>query len=264
MDLSKSVKLFITVLIIWITLAILFGIYDLGISIALINENSVWGNFGADYGEVPGYALIAIALATWLGSYIKNVKKQKVLIILAVITGVIYLLLGIFDNDNTDMSLGISLIILPLIYLITTWNTDWKRYRKIASIVSILAIINPLLLVQLIKVFWGRVRFRDLAIGYTNFTPWFIPLGITGHFSFPSGHTAMGWMFLPLLISVKNKEFKLPLKLTLFIGIIGWGMFVAMSRVIVGAHYASDVLFSSAFATVITNLLYRKIYLRNI
>ena len=264
MDLSKSVKLLIIVLIIWIILAILFGIYDLGISTALINENSVWGNFGADYGEVPGYALIALALATWLGSYIKHVKKQKILIILAVITGVIYLLLGIFDNDNTDISLGISLIILPLTYLIITWNTDWRRYRKIASIISILAIINPLLLVQLIKLFWGRVRYRDLAINYTNFTAWFIPRGITGNFSFPSGHTAMGWMFLPFLILVKNKEIKFPLKLTLLIGVIDWGMFVAMSRIIVGAHYCSDVLFSSGFATVITILLYRKIYLRNI
>ena len=264
MDLSKSIKLLITILIIWIILAILFGVYDLEISIALVNENSGWGNFGADYGEVPGYALIAIALATWLGSYIKNVKKQKILIILAVITGVIYLLLGIFDNDNTDISLGISLITLPSIYLIITWNTDWRRYRKIASIISILAIINPLLLVQLIKLFWGRVRFRDLAIGYTNFIPWFIPLGITGNFSFPSGHTAMGWMFLPLLIIVKKKEIKFPLKLTLLIGIIGWGMFVAMSRVIVGAHYCSDILFSSGFAAIITILLYRKIYLKKI
>ncbi|MHA2431396.1 MAG: phosphatase PAP2 family protein [Promethearchaeota archaeon] len=264
MELSKSVKLLITILVIWIVLAILFGIYDLEISIALVDEESNWGNFGADYGEVPGYALIAIALATFLGSYIKNIKKQKILIIFAVITGVIYLLLGIFDNDNTDISLGISLIILPMLYLITTWNKDWKKYRKIASIISILAIINPLLIVQLIKLFWGRVRFRDLAVGYTNFTPWFRPLGITGNFSFPSGHTAMGWMFLPLLISVKSKETKFPLKLTLLIGTIGWGVFVAMSRVIVGAHYASDVLFSSAFAAVITNLLYRKIYLRNI
>ncbi|MFX0017748.1 MAG: phosphatase PAP2 family protein [Promethearchaeota archaeon] len=264
MELSKSIKLLIIVLLIWIVLATLFGLYDLEISISLVNEQSNWGNFGADYGEVPGYALIAIALATWLGSYIKNVKKQKTLIILAVITGVIYLILGIFDYDNTDISLGISLIILPLIYLITTWNTDWRKYRKIASIISILAIINPLLLVQLIKLFWGRVRFRDLAIDYINFTPWFIPRGITGNFSFPSGHAAMGWMFLPLLIIVKNKEIKFPLKLILLLGIIGWGMFVALSRVIVGAHYASDVLFSSAFAAVLTNLLYRKIYLRKI
>ncbi|MFW9947448.1 MAG: phosphatase PAP2 family protein [Candidatus Odinarchaeota archaeon] len=262
MDLSKSVKLLITILIIWIILATLFGIYDWEISIAVVNENSGWGNFGADYGEVPGYALIAIALATWLGSYIKNIKKQKILIILAVITGVIYLLLGIFDNDNTDISLGISLIILPLMYLITTWNKDWKSYRKVASIISILAIINPLLLVQLIKLFWGRVRFKDLAIG--PYTPWFIPRGITGNFSFPSGHAAMGWMFLPLLIIVQNKKIKFPLKLTLLIGIIGWGMFVAMSRVIVGAHYCSDVLFSSGFAAAITILLYRKIYLKNI
>ena len=29
---------------------------------------------------------------------------------------------------------------------------------------------------------------------------------------------------------------------------VGWGVFVAASRVVIGAHYLSDVLFSSAFA----------------
>lgn len=264
MELSSSVKFLIIIIIIWIVLAILFGIYDLEISIAIFNEQSNWGKFGADYGEVPGYILIAIALATLLGSYIKNIRKQKILIILAVITGVIYLILGIYGKDNTDISLGTGLIIFPMIYLILTWDTNWKNYRKIALLISILAIINHLLFVQLIKLFWGRVRFRDLAVGYGNFTPWYVPLGITGNFSFPSGHAAMGWMFLPFLIKIKNGELNMPYKITLSILILGWGLFVALSRVVVGAHYASDILFSSGFAAVITIIFYRKIYLREI
>ncbi|MFX1234727.1 MAG: phosphatase PAP2 family protein [Promethearchaeota archaeon] len=261
MKLTNSVKLMILIIVIWIFLAILFGIYDLEISTLVVDEQSNWGNFGADYGEVPGYILIAIALATFIGSYIRNIKKQKLLIILAVITGVIILTLGIFEDDTTDISLGSGLIIVPLLYLIVTWKKDWQNYRKIASIISFLAIINPLLFVQLIKLFWGRVRFRDLSGG--DFTPWFIPLGITGNFSFPSGHAAMGWMFLPLLTDLKKRKLNIWLKITILFLVLGWGTFVALSRVIVGAHYASDVLFSTGLASIITIILYRGIYKNN-
>lgn len=260
MKLANSIKLMILVVAIWIILASLFGIYDLQISIMLIDEQSNWGNFGADYGEVPGYILIAISLATFLGSYIKGVKRQKSLIVLATITGVVILMLGIFKNDNTDISLGTGLIIVPLLYLGFTWNKDWVNYRKFSALISFLAIINPLLLVQLMKLFWGRIRFRDLAIDYSNFTPWFIPLGITGNYSFPSGHAAMGWMFLPFLIYVRNRKINFWSRTILFLLILGWGMFVALSRIIIGAHYASDVLFSTGFASIITIFLYRKIY----
>lgn len=261
MKLTNSVKLMILIIAIWTVLAILFGIYDLEISTLVVDEQSNWGNFGADYGEVPGYILIAIALATFIGSYIRNIKKQKLLIILAVITGIIILTLGIFGNDTTDVSLGCGLIIVPILYLTITWKKDWQNYRKIASIISFLAIINPLLFVQLIKLFWGRVRFRDLSGG--DFTQWFIPLGITGNFSFPSGHAAMGWMFLPLLITLRKRKLNLWLKITTIFLVLGWGTFVALSRVIVGAHYASDVLFSTGLASIITIILYRRIYKNN-
>jgi len=259
MKLTNSVRLLILVIVVWTILAIIFGIYDYEISVALVDVQSNWGNFGADYGEVPGYVLIAIALATYIGSYIKNIKKQKILILLAVITGVIILVFGILDNDNTDISLGIGLIIVPPLYLTITWKNDWKNYRKVAAVISFLAIVNPLLLVQLLKLFWGRIRYRDLT-GFIEFTPWFIPRGITGNFSFPSGHAAMGWMFLPFLINTKEKKLAISVRIIIFIIVLGWGMFVGLSRVFVGAHYASDVLFSSGLAAVITLLLYRKVY----
>ncbi|MFX0010616.1 MAG: hypothetical protein ACFE9R_09895, partial [Candidatus Hermodarchaeota archaeon] len=71
-------KLTIIVLITWGILAILFGFFDLAISIVVVDEGSVWGQFGADYGETPGYALIAVALGTLLGSLFTNLKLQKI------------------------------------------------------------------------------------------------------------------------------------------------------------------------------------------
>jgi membrane-associated phospholipid phosphatase len=258
--LSKINLVLIFVVLLWIVLAIVFGIYDLQISIAFVDENSIWGNFGADYGEVPGYGLIAIALATYLGGFIPNIKKQKILGYIGIIVGILYLILGLLDDDKTDTAMGATLILSLLLYVIFTWNKDWKDYRNLSAVISILSVLNPLLLVQLIKLFWGRVRFRDLSSGFIEFTPWFIPNGITGNFSFPSGHTAMGMMFLPLLIIVKDRKFGDPVRILITILVIGWGIFVALSRVVVGAHYTSDILFSSGFAAVITILFYKKIY----
>ena len=262
MKFSRINLILIYVILVWMILAIIFGVYDLQISIAGVDENSVWGNFGADYGEIPGYALIAVALATYLGGYIKNTKKQKILGYVGMIVGVIYILIGVFDHLNVgNITLGSTLILSLAIYMAITWNRDWKDYRKISGLISILALLNPLLLVQLVKLFWGRVRFRNLLPpGYIDFTPWFLPQGFTDNYSFPSGHTAMSMMFLPLLVLLKNRKINDPAKILIAVLVIGWGLFVALSRVAVGAHYASDVLFSSGFAAIITILFYKKIY----
>ncbi|MEE9377608.1 MAG: phosphatase PAP2 family protein [Candidatus Lokiarchaeia archaeon] len=259
-SLKKSIitKLLLIIIIVWVILALVFGFTDLEISIAVVDESSEWGNFGREYGEVPSYALIAIALATFLGSFNDNLKLQKIPAYISVIAGVLFI---IFGEDETGLYIGWSIIIPMIFYVIVTWNVDWKNFRTLAGIISFLAIINPLVFVLLIKFLWGRVRFRDLSLSFVEYTPWFLPQGFTGDQSFPSGHTAMGWMFLPLLITVKDRKNTDPIKILVYILILGWGLFVGLSRIIVGAHYASDVLFSTGFAAVTTLLLYRKEYL---
>ncbi len=260
---SFTSKLLVIIIIIWGILALVFGFTDLEISIAVVDENSEWGKFGADYGEVPGYALIAIALATYLGSFNKNLNLQKIPAYISIIVGVLFV---IFADDETNLFTGWGLIIPMIFYVIITWNKDWKNYRTLAGIISLLVIINPLVLVQIMKLLWGRVRFRDLAPGFVDYTPWFLPQGITGNQSFPSGHTAMSFMFLPLLIPLRKMNtsnlIKKILTLVLIILIVGWAIFVAVSRVIIGAHYASDVLFSGGAASIITILLYKWLYVK--
>jgi len=251
-------KLILIVLVIWVVLSIIFGLYDLAISIAVVDEASIWGNFGADYGEVPGYALIIIALATLLGSLFTNLKMQKIPGYGGIVVGVLFIL---FIDDEKYVNIGWSFILALLIYIVITWNKDWKHYRNISGVIALLAVINPLLFVQIAKILCGRVRFRNLDPGYTNFTYWFLPPGISGDgSSFPSGHAAMGWMFLPLLITVKDRKVKDPLKIIISVLVIGWGLFVALSRVAVGAHYASDILFSTGAATIVTIFLYSRFY----
>jgi len=257
-------RLALIVIAIWVILAAIFGFYDLAISVAVVDEASIWGNFGADYGEQPGYGLIAIALSTWIGGYIKDLKKQKIPGCVIIVVGLLFIILG--DNVR-DYSIGLSLIIPVILLIIFYWNKDLSKYRSISAVISLLAILNPLLFVQLTKILCGRVRFRKLEPGFTNFTPWFLPPGISGGGkSFPSGHTAMSFMFIPLLIPLsrmltEKKENKFLIGVSIIL-VIGWAIFVAASRVIVGAHYASDVLFSGGTACIVTILLYKWIYVK--
>jgi membrane-associated phospholipid phosphatase len=116
-------------------------------------------------------------------------------------------------------------------------------------------VLNDLLFVQITKTLWGRVRFRDLDALQANFTPWYLPQGITGHRSFPSGHAAMGWMLLPLLLLALDRG--RGVQVATGVLVVTWGVLVAVSRVVVGAHYASDVLFSSAVGVLCFLLLYQ-------
>ncbi|MHA1293855.1 MAG: phosphatase PAP2 family protein [Promethearchaeota archaeon] len=264
---SITAKLLLIIIIPWIILAIVFGFTDLEISKAIVNEESTWGNFGAEYGEAPGYGLIGIGIVILIGCSTEDIKKQKLGAFIVIIITMILFAWGIADNDKELMIYGGFIGIPILIFTIFLYNEDWNKYKTIAAVIVLLAILNPLLFVQITKILAGRVRYRNLETSTIGYTPWWAPpglsSGLSGNASFPSGHTAMGWMFLPLLIIVKDRDWKDPIKILTWILVIGWGLFVALSRIVVGAHYASDVLFSTGMAALITILLYRKFYLEN-
>ena len=59
-------------------------------------------------------------------------------------------------------------------------------------------------------------------------------------------------MFITLKDEIDKK-----IKLTLIMSVIGFGLFVAISRVLRGSHYASDVLFSTGLASLLTLFFYK-------
>ncbi|QQO10788.1 phosphatase PAP2 family protein [Breznakiella homolactica] len=120
------------------------------------------------------------------------------------------------------------------------------EYRQIA-LTGIVFIAGTFFTVQITKLFWGRGRFYDLDPVASEFTRWFTPRGITGNYSFPSAHSsgAAAMLFLTLLSrhpKYKGKEF-----IFFCISVIYTGI-VAFSRIVNGAHFASDVLFGFLIA----------------
>jgi len=255
---------FLMLLLVWIILAVIFGIYDLAISKQLVNDNSDWARFLEDYGMLPGILVILSGIFIYY-SFIKQQSGfwsyiQKVVFFL-VSSGLIFylfdILLGKVVTDHliifTVFSFSISIIIFIVLHLKSGVKSAIAiRYAKV--VVGV-ALFGYVIFIQGIKYLWGRVRFRELDAAFSQFTPWYLPQGITGFDSFPSGHAAMGFILLPLLILLSNK--KEWIKNSVFILIILWAVSLAFSRVVIGAHYASDVLFGSFFI-IITYLLFQR------
>jgi membrane-associated phospholipid phosphatase len=261
----KKNGLVVFLVLVWIIFAIISGIYDLEISKQIVNPNSGWAKFLQNYGMIPGlfiilsgvyiyYSFIKIKSDVW--SYV-----QKVVFFL-VSSGLIFYLFdiildGIVRNHLIIfliISFSISIIIFIVLHLMSEIKSAIViRYAKV---VVGMALFGYVIFIQGVKYFWGRVRFRELDAAFSQFTPWYLPQGITGSDSFPSGHAAMGWMLLALLILLTNK--KQWMKYSAIVIIFLWGVTLALSRVVMGAHYASDVLFGSFFIIVTFLLFYNR------
>ncbi|MFX1503925.1 MAG: hypothetical protein ACFFDH_23385, partial [Promethearchaeota archaeon] len=170
-------KILLLILICWIILAIIFGFTDLEISKVLLNRESIWANIGKDFGEGPGYGLIAISIGILIGSREDDLKKQRTALHIILIIGLIFLVLAIVFGSLWFVTFGGGILIPVLIFLFFTRGKDLKEYNTIATVIVWLAVINPLIFVQITKIMCGRVRFNDLSPGYSNYTPWFLPPG---------------------------------------------------------------------------------------
>jgi len=255
----------ILLLLVWIILAVIFGGNDLEISKNIVNQNSGWAKFLENYGMIPGlfiilsgiyiyYSFIKIKSDVW--SYI-----QKVVFFLVSSGLIIHLfdqLLGSIATNHLIIFVIISFSISIIIFIVLHLKNQVQSAIAIrfAKVVVAVAFFGYVICIQGVKYFWGRVRFRELDAAFSQFTPWYLPQGITGSDSFPSGHAAMGWMLLPLLIFLMNK--KECIKNLSFVLIFTWAVVLALSRVIIGAHYASDVLFGSFFVIIIFILILKK------
>jgi membrane-associated phospholipid phosphatase len=247
----------ILLLLVWIFLAVIFGIFDLEISKNIVNQNSGWAKFLENYGMIPGLLVILSGIYIYY-SFIKTKSDvwsyiQKVVFFLVSIGLIFHLFDQLFGSIATNhliifviISFSISIIIFIAIHFKSPVESIIAiRYAKVVVAV---AFFGYVICIQGVKYFWGRFRFRELDAAFSQFTPWYLPQGITGSDSFPSGHAAMGWILLALLILLSNK--KEWVKNLSFVLIFIWAVVLALSRVIIGAHYASDVLFGSFFVII--------------
>lgn len=115
------------------------------------------------------------------------------------------------------------------------------RFAGTALIYFLLVII----VMNLLKTMWGRMRFREMTDPLNEFTRWYEICGrgkfMDAYASFPSGHSmnSAGVILLLLLPDIipALQEKKRLLRICVYV----WCVAVGGSRILMGAHFASDV-----------------------
>jgi len=252
-------------IVVWIIAAFLLESTDLWISINLYNPNSVWAIILEKYGEIPGLLVIFIGIHIYIVTLKASSNVKTILFTgLLLTTGsliTIYILWALalgLSNDTLFFTTNKNYFFLTAIIINIVLSLIFRKKYKF-SIKSVLFsrisfkmfFYGYILFVQPLKIFWGRIRFRDLTANFSDFSPWYLPQGINGNQSFPSGHASMGFMMLALFVFFADKAFY---KRIILKGIvISWALAVCASRVVIGAHFTSDVLFG-AFAIIVSYL----------
>lgn len=263
---TKTTKIFISAgVLLWLAALALATLRDLDITLAVMNRASLYGRLFEVLGEIPAvlFTSFNFALMTaYLSKCTPLRSKDKTLAALTVIGCVgtaIFTCVGtakyIYGSPLHLMAViyaiavALAIAFFFLMAAVFTSEDSLRKYFGIAKSCALAAILT-LVIIWAFKLTWGRLRPRDGGI--TDFTAWYLPQWFTGDFSFPSGHTANAAVIFSVTYYFRflgNKAKKLvPL---FYIMLTVWLALVAFSRVVVGAHFLSDVLFGSAITLAI-------------
>jgi len=149
---------------------------------------------------------------------------------------------GIPDSSMTYIVLLAAIIFIGCLYIAYAKPSQWFiKYRRHAWVIIIL-VVSEIILINVLKHIWGRPRMRSIE-SIDQFLYWY---QITGPAageefrSFPSGHTGNGFVAIVFTLFIAPHRKKLLRWATAFA--IIWGVFVAISRILLGAHFISDVI----------------------
>lgn len=152
---------------------------------------------------------------------------------------------------------GILLALICLAgWLISFFNLHLEAWRPYFLLVVLTTVIACGLLVNTVfKQYWGRPRPNQISElgGYYPYRHVFPP-GIPGRgASFPSGHSAMGFSVITLVF-LRRRSKKIAYA-GLATGVVLGGLLSA-ARMVKGAHFPTDMIWSLGFVTMTATALY--------
>ena len=261
----KDLKFF-TYLIL-IILFISLGFFDLNISKAIYNPDVDWVLFMDRYGVLITPIFIFFGSVSLSKLYIiKNNKRKKSLkfYIAMIIVSLIYICTNLISSFNFSITYFIMFILILWVVCYIIYFVYISKKETLITLenfcrVVVLTGVYSMVTIFVLKLGWGRVRFFNLDSGYSNFTPWYIPQGYNGNHSFPSGHAgniSIIFIFLINSFSIKTKFSDIFIKILVMFLI----SIFCLSRVILGAHYMSDIIMSVIIVVSYMFLFYNKVY----
>lgn len=225
---------------------LLFAFWDLEISLSLCDPENLFGKWIEAVGDYPMYLSLGVG-SVYL--FFREWKKEKSRWLMLLLWG-----LGSLTGAALSSILPIyrmarvepwQLLLIPvflLFFCLIAKRIPEKEGFAQLAVFAVIYFIAAQIIAYGIKVPWGRLRFRHMEDPLIQFTPWYLPQGITGNHSFPSGHTfnscsVLLFLYLPGLYKEKAQ----PGGWLWFLA-GAWIFMVAIGRIIAGAHFASDVM----------------------
>ena len=222
---------------------------DLKLDISLNNPQSAFAKWFEAMGEMP--ARLICVFAGTMTFYLAENKILKWLGFALDIGGSAYLGYHIsrylFIEENGfvfGIIFGLCVGVMALIigqYIRV--DGDMRRLVLILAVTGAVVMFAQSGVIESTKIIWGRVRFRDLLKdgSYDRFTAWYHPNGITGNKSFPSGHTASAaTAYVMMMLPYASKKWRKFYPVCFLLPFAHTSV-VAFTRLVMGAHYLSDV-----------------------
>lgn len=249
--------------VILVTLALIAvgSFVDFPLSFALYDASNPFATFFAAYGAIPA-PLGCVAAGTLFVCGHNREKRiagtlQRIGGLLLLLAGVLLVcfLPALYLPVSPLLLAGVGLVLSAGTILVTcrlAKGADRAMILRVALAI-LLAILCELLVVNFIKVCWGRPRMR-LVVSHPEayFFPWWkwgtvlkdalLATGVAADEfkSFPSGHTANATTMLLLgLIPYLKPQLQKYQKALVAFG-FAWAAIVALSRILLGAHYLTD------------------------
>ena len=257
------------VAIIAVVLCLCLGVgsfFDYQISSALFNIGSMYGRFIEAAGELPFELTASVAGVMLVRAVRPDSRGSKWLAVLGILVNVGLAGYEIVSSLRVGGKLiAVQLVLtfaLVIVYRLTR-ATEPDELTRWALMVLAVWVAQAIILNVIVKPLWSRPRMRVIEVTPgLNFQPWwvignpdkwsYIAAGVIkdGFKSFASGHTAHAAIGLMLagLPAVAFKE-KPSRRRVVFWTAAVVAALVAFGRIVIGAHFLSDV--SCGFALVL-------------
>ncbi len=252
------------------------SIFDLELSRAVFDLENPFGVVLAAYGQVPAAACCALAGTLLIVTFDRARPASSAAlgaIGIALVAGAL-VVTTIWPRSYLDLALPVRALIagaliagVDAVALHVLRGADQARLRRYAAYLIAVVALDAII-VDVLKIIWARPRMRMLAVtAGAEFQPWWVigsgqrealeAAGVAAEEfkSFPSGHTASATCAMALALALPAVKPSLARRrAALFWGSAAVPAAVAASRIIMGAHFLTDVAAGYAICFAITVL----------
>lgn len=216
-------------------------VYDYQINAYLYDPNNLFGLFFERIILVPIEMIIPVCFFAMYRIY----KELRYFFCYVIACGYVVIDMAHYWTSISQVIWLLLFIMIALVLVITLLLhkvpvTIWRSHERFLWFL-LSVFLSALIVTFTLKQCWGRVRYREMLQDTSQFTRWIVPQGFSGHHSFPSGHTTVMSVILCFLYYYKHKEPLREVSMIVKGSIVVLILAMMVSRMIMGAHFLSDV-----------------------